>query len=558
MLVNSSAANGDHGDDPSKDILVVDDDQANLLAMETALGPLGSRVVRAGSGEEALRLLLDRDFAVILLDVQMPMLGGIETARIIRERKRSRSIPIIFITAYGRDEQDVLAAYKLGAVDFLFKPIVAEILRSKAGVFVELRRRTIQIQLQSERLREHERREHERAREEEKRRWSEEAMQRRIEELAEADRQKDEFLAVLGHELRNPLSAVVMGCDLLQRRLNVAPPIAEATRDVRARIERQARYLRRLVDDLLDLSRINTGKIHLQRSTTNIRDAIEQAVGTHQAAIEKSDHRLTIDVPQEEVVLWADPDRLVQIISNLLNNAIHYTPEHGEITIRCLVRRDAGVVEVQVTDNGRGIAPDFLPRIFDSFVQERSDGSGHGLGLGLAIVKRLTALHAGTVVAESKGLGMGSTFTLSLPLTCAGNESCRDEGGPTPSGHAYGRPLSIVLVEDNSDIRDSMQELLTDLGHAVRVAGDGRAGADLIVQTVPDVAIIDLGLPLLDGYQVAELVRSTLGTKPLLVALSGYGQGSDRQRTKAAGFDTHLIKPADIQAVVEVLSGKSP
>ncbi|HEX2657259.1 MAG TPA: response regulator, partial [Polyangia bacterium] len=337
------------------DILVVDDNNANLVAMEAILAALGVRVSRAQSGEEALHILLERDFAVILLDVQMPLLDGFETARMIRERRRSRHTPIIFVTAHGRDEQDVLAAYQLGAVDFLFKPVLAEVLRSKVSVFVELQRRTALLTRQSELLRNHERLEHERALEEQRRRWEDEALRLQMQEMAEADRRKDEFLAVLGHELRNPLAAIVAGCGVLGAKMRDVPGLDESILQTRARIDRQAQHLRHLVDDLLDLARITSGKIELKMTTVALQDVIEQAVATTQSAIDERGHELVVDVPKEPILLRADPVRLIQGVANLLNNAARYTDPGGNIWVRCALSMDRKTVKIQVIDSGRGI-----------------------------------------------------------------------------------------------------------------------------------------------------------------------------------------------------------
>lgn len=543
-------------DVPAGDILVVDDNVANLLAMESALSVLGCPIVRAQSGEEALRLLLHRDFALILLDVQMPALGGFETAKMIRERKRSRHTPIIFITAYGRDEQDILEAYKLAAVDFLFKPIVPDILVSKTSVFVELHRRTALVAQQSERLRMHERRAHERALEEERRRWDEEALRRQMEEMSEADRRKDEFLAVLGHELRNPLSAIVVGCELMMRKLSALPQVDESILRTRERIERQAQYLHRLVDDLLDLARINSGKIELKRAKTTIQYVVEQAVANSQPSIEERRHTLTVDVPSAPITLYADPVRLIQVVGNLLSNAARYTEPGGAICVTCRAR--ASEVDIEVRDNGCGISADLLPKVFDIFVQAGSSGSKHGLGLGLTIVKRLVSLHQGFVHAASGGPGQGATFTITLPLRAAvfvDEASARTL--PRPSSAEVPGGLSIVLVEDNQDIRESMHELLTDLGHSVQAASDGGTGVDLILSAAPDVAIVDVGLPVLDGYQLAKRVRSAAGRNDIrLIAMTGYGQESDRIKAREAGFDAHLVKPANLNAVMDALSRK--
>ena len=551
------------------DILVVDDNKANLIAMEAVLASLGSPVVRAQSGEEALRILLERDFALILLDVQMPFLDGFETARLIRERRRSAHTPIIFVTAHGRDENDVLAAYKLGAVDFLFKPVVGEVLRSKATVFVELHRRTTLLTRQAEQLREHERREHERALQEERRRWNEEALRRQMQEMAEADRRKDEYLAVLGHELRNPLSAVVTGCDLLRRKFEGMDGLDPSILLTRDRIDRQAQHLRRLVDELLDLTRISSGKIELKMATTTAQDVIEQALVTTCTAIEERGHELVVEVPADPVVLYADPVRLIQSIGNLINNAARYTEEKGTIWVKCEVLPAGDSVRIQVRDNGRGIAPEILPRVFDIFVQEAGRENEGGLGLGLTIVKRLIELHGGTVTAASDGPGCGSTFTITLRIDQRAAAAVLSAAKPTSAGGAPAspahaeppaepaRPLSVVLVEDNEDIVESMSEFLADLGHTVHTASDGRRGLEMILTEKPDVAIVDVGLPLLDGYQVAAEVRQQMGAAaPRMVAMTGYGQEADRRRARDAGFDRHLVKPAEMSEIIAVLKPK--
>jgi signal transduction histidine kinase len=536
------------------DILIVDDDPANLLAMEAALGDLGGRVVRAHSGSEALRLLLDRDFALIMLDVNMPALGGFETARLIRERKRSRHTPIIFVTAYGRDEQDILAAYKLGAVDFLFKPIVAEIVHAKAGVFVDLQRRTEEVARQAQQLREHEQREHERALAEQQRRWDEESLRRERDGLAEADRRKDEFIAMLGHELRNPLASIVTGLEILGRRLSNESSIDVAVHRTHARINRQIGHLTRLVDDLVDIARINTNKIELRVQPVAIQDIVDQAVNMCRPLIDDRGHVLTVDLPAAPITLVADAVRMTQVFANLLTNAARYTEPGGKIQVSC--RQSDDNLEISVKDNGRGIEPTLLPRIFDVFVQAKKPGDV-GLGLGLAIVKRLVAMHEGSVTVSSDGLGNGSEFVVRLPLplalpAVAASVSPPSEASPEPSEVP---PLSIVLVEDNADLREGMKELLEDMGHSVEAAENGEDGVELILRRRPAVAFVDIGLPLLDGCGVAARVRAELGREGvLMVAMSGFGQASDRQRSEEAGFDTHLVKPAEVETLRKILS----
>jgi signal transduction histidine kinase len=537
------------------DILVVDDNPANLTAIEAALGDLSGRVVRAQSGSDALRLLLERDFALILLDVMMPSLDGFETARLIRARKRSSYTPIVFMTAYGRDDADVLAAYELGAVDFLFKPIQPEVLRAKAAVFVELQARNAEIEQQAALIREHERREHERSLQAEREHWEAEALRRQMEHLARADRYKDRFLAVLSHELRNPLSSIVAGLEILREK--VAPEDAQVdatmrrTRDI---LDRQAKHLTRLVDDLLDIARISSGKIQLRREELPVSDLIEQAVHTSQPMLQERSQTLSVQVPAQSITLSGDPIRLVQVIANLLNNASRYTQAQGKIALSCVPHKDG--VEISVSDNGRGIAKDFLPHVFEAFSQE-AEQAGAGLGVGLSVVRQLVALHQGTVAAYSDGQGQGSRFVVWLPLSP--NEEQRPvptlrDSVPPPGQTQATRPLSVVLIDDSEDVRELMAELLRGWGHNVEVAEDGESGSELALRCKPDVAFVDIGLPKLDGYGVAALLRSHRELKMRLVAMTGFGQESDKRRALDAGFDVHLVKPASIEALRAALT----
>ncbi|HEY0705824.1 MAG TPA: response regulator [Polyangia bacterium] len=588
------------------DILLVDDNPANLVAIEAALEDLteGIGVYRAHSGPEALRLLLERDFALILLDVNMPSMNGFDTARLIRERKRSRHTPIIFVTAYSRDDREILAAYELGAVDFLFKPVVPEMLRAKASVFVELQRRTAEVANQAELLRDRDRLLHEQRLQEERRRWEEMSLRRqrdeaqraaealtlktqelaatieekeRIEralidsnrELEAADRRKDEFLAVLGHELRNPLAPLVTGLALLDRGLQLSPIQVERLQHTRATMERQVKYLARLVDDLLDVSRIHSGKIELRKETASLEDVVNQAIAAVKPALDQRKHELVTRLPSTPTTIYADVVRLTQVLANLLNNAIRYTEDGGRITLECDQVSDW--LEVHITDNGRGIPADLLPQIFDMFVQERAGGGG--LGLGLTLVERLVALHGGSVIAHSEGPGKGARFTIRVPVRGSGEfvavtpptSDASVLPPATPSGSepkidesaTVGAPrrLSVVLVEDNADVRETMCELLTVWGHGVQMAVDGPSGVELILSAKPDLALVDLGLPGFDGYTVASEVRKHADAETIhLVAMSGFGQESDRRRSKEVGFNAHLVKPADMDALLEVLS----
>jgi signal transduction histidine kinase len=563
------------------DILVVDDSPGNLLAIEAAFGDLSSRLVKVGSGAEALRRLLEQDFALILLDVQMPGMDGFETAHLIRSRERTRHLPIIFITAYSANDDKVLQGYALGAVDFLFKPIVPEVLRAKAAVFVELQQRTAEVVRQAALLREHERRELEHRLAGERQRWEAAALRQQMEEherfamqmaeradelartvaereearrelsrinerLEEADRRKDEFIAMLAHELRNPIASVVTSLELMRVK-QIEDPMLNRARET---MMRQIRHLTRLVDDLLDVSRITSGKMELLRSTVDLGSIVSEAVEMTRAAIEQRAQKLSVRLPDPPVSLSADAVRLTQVVANLLSNATRYTGEHGHIELSC--EQDSKVAVVRVSDNGQGIAPELLERVFDMFVQNRSGGAG--LGLGLTLVRRLVEMHGGAVHAESAGSGRGSQFTVRLPLSDADPLS-------VPSSEQVGpitdRSLRIVVVEDDADVREALCALLEQWGHQVQAAKDGGDGVELVLRERPDVAVVDIGLPRLDGYGVAERVRDALGEqRPRMLALTGMGRDWDRQRAFDAGFDAHLVKPASAPELRRALMGE--
>jgi signal transduction histidine kinase len=554
----------------SLDILVVDDDAANLLAIEAALGDLGPRLVKASSGREALRRLLQQDFALILLDVHMPSMDGFETAGLIRARQRNRHVPIIFVTAYGQSDARVLEGYALGAVDFLFKPIVPEVLRAKALVFVELQQRTAKVEQQARQIQEHERLEALRRLEEERRQWQEESLRQQMDEqkrvtaeiqskaeelartvaeresaqrelmrvnaqLAETDRRKDEFLATLAHELRNPLAP-----------LSYAVGLIEGTEDVvlqeaRVRMERQLAHLSRLVDDLLDVSRVTSGKVELRREPLDLRDAITHAIEVSRSLLDERQHKLVLDLAPDPLIVKGDAVRLSQVVSNLLNNAARYTDPRGTITVRAA--RDGGEFVLAVMDDGQGIEQELLDHIFGAFVQAQVGGGG--LGLGLHLVQHLVRLHGGTVRAESTGLGRGAKFEIRLPVV-EGLE-LPPPAEPTTQTHRAQRalrPLHVVVVEDQEDVREMVVLLLTRWGHRVDAVEHGEDGVRLIVDGRPDLALVDIGLPDIDGYEVATRARERLGADcPPLIAVTGWGQDEDRRRAMEVGFARHLVKP---------------
>jgi signal transduction histidine kinase/DNA-binding response OmpR family regulator len=712
-------------DDVVVDVLLVDDDEKNLRALRALLGVVPARLVEARSGEEALKWLLKKDFALVLLDVQMPGMGGLEAAALIRERERSRRTPIIFLTAFSRTDAQLLEAYRLGAVDFLTKPILPEeVLREKVAWFVELHRTTRLLEEERRRARAAELREHERAVAEARRRGEAEALredvqrqraliervnrsnerlrlvasvgselllaakpldalprllarlsaqlgleqhlvhlrapdgrialawhggipgeppepvrapppgsvfaralgelgavvvedvarsvpvdpaldalgvasaaclplvaaqrvlgtltfatrerprldandtavlalvadeaamaldraqlleelQRRASELADADRRKDDFLAQLAHELRNPLAPILNAVEIL-RGEGSSPDACRRALDVAGR---QVRHVARLVGDLVDVSRVRAGKFELRRERVEVARAIADAVAAVEPILREHAQALAVELPEAPLVLDADPVRVVQIVENLLHNASKYGRQGGRV--RLAAAREGAELVLRVSDDGIGIAPELLPRIFEMFVQgEQPQGRPRaGLGLGLTLVRRLVEMHGGRVEARSDGPGRGSTFEVRLPALAAG-------APPPPAAAAEPavRPLRIALIEDNGDIRSTLRELLERRGHAVVEAEDGPQGVALVAAEHPDVALVDIGLPALDGYAVAERIRSTPGGRTRLVALTGYGGTEDRGRASRAGFDAHLVKPIEISELSRVLA----
>ncbi len=366
-------------------------------------------------------------------------------------------------------------------------------------------------------------------------------------EAREADRRKDEFLALLGHELRNPLAPILTALQLMQLR---------GTGDEREHkmIERQVRHLNRLIDDLLDVSRITRGKVQLKKEPLELSAVLAKAIEMASPLFEQRSHALSIDVPREGLVVDGDPVRLAQVFANLLVNAAKYTEPGGKIALTA--RREKNRLSVSVKDNGIGIAPEVLPKVFDLFVQaERAlDRSQGGLGIGLALARNLVDLHGGTIAAHSEGPGKGSEFVARLPLspTRATPADASAAGTPAPARDRSG--LRILLVDDNLDAVDVLAEALRTFGHEVVVAHDGPEALTLARDFRPNTALLDIGLPVMDGYELAAALRKAQGSEPLrLIALTGYGQDADKARSHGAGFDVHLVKPIDLDAVEALL-----
>jgi len=674
-------------------VLLVDDQPARLLSYEAVLGDLDVELVKVNSGEEALRALISRDFAVILLDVNMPGMDGFETASMIHQHPRFEKTPIIFVTGVHVTDLDQMRGYKLGAVDYVYIPVVPEILRSKVAVLVELHnhRRELQhlnqslahanaelaqanSQMQAEKThaleslnatleranaelaqanRTLKAESLERGLAEERmrfladtipsivwtcapdgnityanRNWHEyygmpaagvpahltqlvlhpeeaapvrslverslvlgekfefEARHRGrdgeyswfitravpwhdadgrvnswfgittsindqkelMERLRESDRRKDEFLAILGHELRNPLAPIRNAVQIMQLRGLPDPQLA-ALRDM---IERQVEQLTRLVDDLLDVSRITRGKIELQRGMLTIGEVLSRAIEGSRPLLEERRIRLEVDQPAAALPLEGDITRLAQVFGNLLNNAAKYSSEGSRVTVQVEALRE--VVAVRVRDEGVGIPPDMLSRIFQPFTQvevTRRYAQG-GLGIGLALVRRLVEMHGGQVDVSSEGLGRGSEFVIYLPLLQA---SAPAQNAVPVAPPAVAARRRIVVADDNHDAANSLALMLRLSGHEVFVARDGLEAVELAQKLRPDVALLDIGMPRLDGYGTAQRLRQLPhGRGMLLIALTGWGQLEDRRRTLEADFDAHCVKPVAHQELLTLLT----
>ena len=695
-------------------ILIVDDLPEQLLVIETILADLGQNLVFARSGSDALREVLKREFAVILLDVNMPDIDGFETAQLIRKYKRSAHTPIIFVTAYA-DEMQTARGYSLGAVDYILAPVIPDVLRSKVKVFVELNIMQRQVRQQvNERValaaaeaartvaeqntlrsnflsqasrilsasldievgkrkllelavpaiadaatlvllndddsfdralrcaangrgaplafdecgfdelspatrdafsfvltagtkvvferdsagyslstndaqsaaatravvvplaigqrslgamlaRLNDASEGEATLEELAHRAATafenarlyRSLQTEIVERQQAEtmlqdinQRKDEFLAMLSHELRNPLAPIRNAVEVIRLIASSDPKLAWAT-DV---TERQVNQMTRLIEELLDVARINQGKIVLRTEAFDLLQVAAHSVETVRPFIDSRRHILTQELPEGPIWLRGDFARLSQVISNLLNNAAKYTDQGG--TIHLGVSLEDGHAAVIVRDNGVGIEADLLPRVFDLFKQgEQSLDRGQGgLGVGLTLAQRLVHLHNGRIEASSAGVGKGAEFRVILPCLTEVKQLSNGEDRPLA---AVGPSMNcrVLVVDDNWDAAQTVAVFLELAGHEVKAVTDGKQALACAGVYAPDVVVLDIGLPIIDGYQVARQLRTTEQTRSsLLIALTGYGQDADRKRAQEAGFDRHLVKPADPNELVQLIA----
>lgn len=543
-------------------ILVVDDRDENLLALEAVLNDPGYRIVRARSGREALKEVLDQDFALILLDVQMPGVDGYETAVLIRERQRSRQTPIIFLTANDWGSQHVFRGYTVGAVDYLVKPVAPDVLRSKVGVFVELFNKQEALRVAQEEL---ESRIVDRTRElasanvalsaeievrvkiEQERVILLKREQAARMEAEAANRLKDEFLATLSHELRTPLNAIMGWAHVLGQSSGDRATVDRAAGVIRQNVAAQAQ----MIEDILDVSRIVGGRLVLGTRPVHMRAVIEDAIESLTPA--SSAKGIQIDrALADGAHVVGDRDRLQQIVWNLVSNALKFTPKGGRVEVE-LVDED-GDVTVRVSDTGIGITPEFLPFVFDRFRQADSSMSRRhsGLGLGMAIVRHLVELHGGTVSAESEGEGKGATFRLRLPkraemapaIDVLEARAERPDETPAELDHLHG--VHVLIVEDDPDSRQVLALLLQKLGALVEAVPSAREAVDRVMNRRPDVLVSDIGMPDEDGYSLIRRVRqmpADASRKLPAIALTAYARRQDAEAAIAAGFDCHLPKP---------------
>jgi len=645
-------------------ILIVDDSPEKIVALESILDELGQDIVKAASGREALRHLLTRDFAVILLDVRMPVMDGFETAALIRERARSEHTPIIFVTAFP-DETHVARGYSLKAVDYIFTPVVPDVLRTKVAVFADLHQMTAQVKRQAESLRQraaqlhrlstasleingaqslddmvkvvadsareilgvpravatarvHDRRIH--------RATSPAALAAPLDgaendlvmsivrstnflavpltrrdgrnmgelqvsgkphgafteededilvqlaqmtsiaventlygELREANRLKDEFLATVSHELRTPLSAMLSWVWMLRRGGLDAEGAARAIEA----IERNVKAQTRIVEDLLDVSRIVTGKLRLDTRLVDLGPIIEMTTDSITPAAEAKGITVRSSIDGATPPVLGDAIRLQQLVWNLLTNAIKFTSAGGRVDV--VLATSGAEVEVRVSDTGIGISQDFLAYVFEPFRQ--ADGSSGrksgGLGLGLAIVRHVAELHGGRVEARSAGEDQGSTFVLTLPVA-TGREAI-EELTPSPPSAETAAPRtavslagsSVLVVEDEADTREALALILAQAGATVTSTSTAAQALDAVAAARPDILLCDIGLPTEDGYVLIRKLRALTaeqgGATPA-VALSAFAQATDRARALAAGFDTHVAKPIDPDRLLRTLA----
>jgi signal transduction histidine kinase len=551
-------------------VLLVDDQPSRLLTYRAILEPLGERLVDAGSGAEALQRLMEDEYAVILLDVNMPGMDGFETASLIHDHPRFEKTPIIFVTAVNVSDLDRMRGYKLGAVDYVTVPVIPEILRSKVVVLGELHRKRRELELANERLAAaNEALQAAQEREvnalnaslsqanaelaERNRELQVQVGDRMLAEaqLREQDRRKDEFLATLAHELRNPLAPLRNALSIRRISGDVHDPLQEL-------MERQLDLMVRLIDDLLDVARVSRGKLNLKPGNTTLQEVLRTAIETSAPLLEAGGNPLQLRMPEAPMPLYADGHRLAQAFSNLLSNAAKYSDagQPIEITVTGSDGDDRGVA-IDIRDHGIGLTAEQTRGIFELFAQVDTavDRARGGLGIGLTLARHLIEMHGGTIGVSSDGPGRGSTFRVRLPVTTAPAGAGSTDEAPSA---APGEPITCraLVLDDNQDAADTLKLLMQMLGHESRSLYDPYEVEAAVLAFDPDIVFLDIGMPGLSGYELARRLRQQAGgAERTLVAVTGWGQPEDRKRTEEAGFDHHLVKPPELDAIRTICAG---
>lgn len=587
-------------------ILLVDDHPENLVALEAILDSLGQNLVKATSGTEALRCLLNQDFAVILLDVQMPGMDGFETATLIRQRARSQHIPIIFITAINRSDTHVSRGYSLGAVDYLFKPIEPEILMSKVAVFVSLHKKTEEVKQQAKQLEaaniELETEIKSRQRAEELLRHAHDQLeikvQERTAELAKANEllkaeiaervkvqralqqakevaevanhAKSDFLSMVSHELRTPLTSVLGFAKIIKRKLNntIFPEITTEDKKIQKAIQQvgdnidiivsEGERLTTLINDVLDLAKLEAGKIEWKSEPISVTQIIEQATAATSALFEAKRLTLIQDLEEDLPKIVGDHDRLLQVVINLISNAIKFT-EKGSVT--CRVRRTDNSIQVSIIDSGIGIAETDQAKVFEQFKQigDTLTDKPKGTGLGLPICKQIVEHQGGKIWVESE-LGKGSNFSFTLPIGTGTRVEFNtieldmavkqlNESVVTIPPSSTEQSKTILVVDDEAPIRQLLREQLEAEGYIVREAKDGLDAITKVRKKIPDLIILDLIMPQISGFDVAAILKNHPETREIpIIILSIVGE---EEKGYCLGADKYLIKPINSEALLK-------
>ena len=503
-------------------ILNVNDHEQTRYMVSRLLRLAGFNVIEAATGADALLQARGNHPDIVVLDVKLPDVSGFEVCRLLKSANETASICVLQTSATFTTVEKKVEGLDAGADGYLTHPFEPAELIATVHALLRIRN-------------------------------AEKELRRRADQLQEADKRKDEFLAMLAHELRNPLAAISTALPLLRRYCDQP----DRFDGIAAVVERQTRHLARLIDDLLDVSRFTRGKIELRKETIDLRTPLHEAVAASRAVYAAREQELVLDVPDMPMLVEADPVRLMQVFVNLFDNASKYSERGSKVHagIRQEKRKDGTAVILRVRDNGIGIEPATLPHVFELFVQadhslERTRG---GMGIGLTLVKRLIELHGGEVRARSEGLGRGSEFEVVLPMSKGHHVP---DGPPLRDVVPAPRRRSILLVEDNPDAREMLQAVLEVAGHEVETARDGISGVEQALSGRHELAIVDIGLPGLNGYEVAHRIRAGSDGKQLfLIALTGYGGPEQRERALGAGFDVHLVKPVNPDSLLQLIAG---